>query len=550
MIAGQDADGLDALLHTAVARNRQIHEAECINLDPAANVMNPRAEAVLAAGLSSRPSLGWPGAKYETGLEAIEEMEVLAMELATRVFGAGYAEVRVPSGAIGNLYCFMATCRPGDAVVVPPPSVAGHVTHHERGAAGLYGLRIHHAPIDAARYTIDVEGLARLVADVQPALVTVGGSLNLAPHPVREVAEIAHGHGAKVMYDAAHVSGLLAGGVWPNPLTEGADLLSMSTYKSLSGPAGGLVLTNDAGLAERIDAIAHPGLTANYDASIAAALALSLLDWQEYGRAYAEAMVANAQALAAELERQGLPVVATPLGHTVSHQLALRAAEWGGGDAAAQRLRQANLLASAIGLPDGEGLRLGTSEATRWGMDTFVMTELASLIHDALRGDPAAVALRTTALKSRFPTVHFVRRTRFVSANRHEVDHAHQRLAALDDAAGAAAAVAQVRRDRQPAPAADLHALHAAVPALDDLAGAEAEVERVAAVPARIELPAVAPRHPGVVDDHALADGGLVAVADHLVLDQQVGGRLALGNGDDGLLRHAWHATPANSAFT
>ena len=409
LIAGLDADGLERLLLAAVERNRAIHEQECVNLDPAANVMNPRAEALLAAGLSSRPSLGWPGAKYETGLEAIEEVEVLAMDLATRVFGAGYAEVRVPSGAIGNLYCFMATCSPGDAIVVPPPTVAGHVTHHQRGAAGLFGLRIHHAPIDAVRCTVDTVGLASMVAEVRPALVTIGGSLNLAPHPVRAVADIAHRHGARVMYDAAHVSGLLAGGVWPNPLDQGADLVSMSTYKSLGGPAGGLVLTNDAGLAERIDAIAHPGLTANYDAGVVAALAMSLLDWQVHGYAYAAAMVANAQALAGELAGRGLPVVATPLGHTMSHQLAVRADEWGGGDAAAVRLRRANLLASGIGLPDGEGLRLGTSEATRWGMGTSVMTELAGLIHDALRGDPAEVAPRVSAFKARFGTVQFVR---------------------------------------------------------------------------------------------------------------------------------------------
>jgi glycine hydroxymethyltransferase len=298
------ADELRPLSPTAIDRriwewieeNRVIHEEDCISLDPAANVMNPRAERALAAGLSSRPSLGWPGAKYETGLEAIESIEVAAMELACQVFGAKYAEVRVPSGAIGNLYCFMATCSPGDHIVVPPATIGGHVTHHERGAAGLYGLNVHAAPIDPDTYTIDVDALALLVAEVRPSLVTIGGSLNLFPHPVGAVAEIAHAHGAKVLYDAAHVSGLLAGGVWPSPLDQGADLLSMSTYKSLGGPAGGLVLTNDADLAARVDEIAHPGLTANFDAGVTASLALSLLDWVEFGHVYAQAFVANAVA--------------------------------------------------------------------------------------------------------------------------------------------------------------------------------------------------------------------------------------------------------------
>jgi glycine hydroxymethyltransferase len=400
---------LDHRIWEWIEENRAIHEDDCISLDPAANVMNPNAERALAAGLSSRPSLGWPGAKYETGLEAIEAIEVAAMELACRVFGANYAEIRVPSGAIGNLYCFMATCAPGDHIVVPPPTIAGHVTHHDRGAAGLYGLQVHSAPIDATKYTVDVDALAEMVAEVRPSLVTVGGSLNLFPHPVAEVAEIAHSYGAKVLYDAAHVSGLLAGGVWPNPLDLGADLLSFSTYKSLGGPAGGLVLTNDAALAERIDAIAHPGLTANFDAGVTAALALSLLDWVEFGPAYAQAFVANGIALAAALEAEGIPVFHTSLGATSSHQLAVIADEYGGGDAAAKRLRQANLLASAIGLPTASGLRLGTSEPTRWGMTPDTMVELARLIARALREDPTTVAPDVRALKQRHHTLHYIR---------------------------------------------------------------------------------------------------------------------------------------------
>jgi glycine hydroxymethyltransferase len=408
LIDGRSPADLDGLLWGWIRENRIIHEDECINLDPAANVMNPRAEHALASGLSSRPSLGWPGDKYETGLEAIEAIEVVAAQLAQRVFSARFAEIRVPSGAIGNLYSFMATCSPGDAVIVPPPSIAGHVTHQRNGAAGLYGVEVHHAPIDAERYTIDVPALAELVERVRPALVTVGGSLNLFPHPVREVADIAHAAGARVLYDAAHVSGLLAGKQWPSPLDLGADIISMSTYKSLGGPAGGLLLTNDEGLAARLDAIAYPGLTANFDAGVAAALAISLLDWVEHGVAYASSFVANGVALATELGRLGVPVFTTPLGPTSSHQLAIVADQWGGGDVAAHTLRKANLLASAIGLPAGSGLRLGTSEATRWGMGVAEMTEIAALVQRGLDGDPTTGA-DTTALKQRHRELHFVR---------------------------------------------------------------------------------------------------------------------------------------------
>lgn len=410
-IRGATSEDLATRLEQLMARNRIIHEIECVNLNPATNVMNPWAEAALAAGLGTRPSLGYPGDKYEMGLEAIEEIEVIAADLARQVFGARYAEIRVGSGAMANLYAFMATCRPGDAIIVPPADIGGHVTHHAGGAAGLYGLQIHEAPVDPAAFTIDVVRLAELAGQVRPKLITVGGSLNLCPHPVDRVRAIADDVGAAVLFDAAHVCGLLAGGVWPDPLAAGADLVTMSTYKSLAGPPGGLLLTNRSDLAERVDAIAYPGLTANFDAGKAAALAITLLDWVDHGAGYAEAMVATAGALAAALIGSGLPVVITDRGPTTSHQVAVDAATWGGGHAAAQRLRTANILASGIGLPgcDGmPGLRLGTPEAARWGMTAADMPELAELLVAALHDDPAGVAPRTTAFRRRFDRLHFL----------------------------------------------------------------------------------------------------------------------------------------------
>ncbi len=130
------ADRIEALIQANLA----IHDRDCFNLNPATNVMNPKAEAALSRGLGSRPSLGYPGDKYEMGLEAIEEIEVIAAELAAEVFQATHAEIRVGSGALANLYGFMALARPGDSIIAPPPSIGGHVTHHAEGCAGLYGL--------------------------------------------------------------------------------------------------------------------------------------------------------------------------------------------------------------------------------------------------------------------------------------------------------------------------------------------------------------------------------------------------------------------------
>jgi glycine hydroxymethyltransferase len=341
-LPGADAATLTARIEALAEENRQIHERDCFNLNPATNVMNPRAEALLCSGMGSRPSLGYPGDKYEMGLEAIEQIEVIAAALACEVFNAKYAEIRVGSGALANLYAFMATTKPGDAIIAPPASVAGHVTHHEAGCAGLYGLQIHRAPVDADGYTVDLDGLRDMARQVRPKLITIGQSLNLFAHPVAALRDIADEVGAKLLFDAAHQCGMIAGGTFPDPLAEGAHLMTMSTYKSLGGPAGGLVVTNDAELAQKLDAIAFPGLTANFDVAKSAALAVGLLDWRDFGAAYAQQMVDTSKALAEALAEQGLPIFAAGRGFTGSHQFAVEAAGFGGGQAASKTLHGAN----------------------------------------------------------------------------------------------------------------------------------------------------------------------------------------------------------------
>jgi glycine hydroxymethyltransferase len=256
--------------------NHRLHDIEGINLNPATNILNPRAEKLLASGMGSRASLGHPGDKYETGLGAIEQIEIITQELACEVFGSTYAEFRVPSGAIANLYAFMATTEPHDTIIAPPASIGGHVTHHKGGSAGLYRLNTISAPVDQTGYTIDIDALRKLAHEVKPRLITVGGSLNLFHHPIAQVRAIADEVGAKVLFDAAHLCGMIAGKVWPQPLVEGAHLMTLSTYKSLGGPAGGLIVTNDDEIAQKLDAIAYPGLTANFDAAKTAALGISL----------------------------------------------------------------------------------------------------------------------------------------------------------------------------------------------------------------------------------------------------------------------------------
>jgi glycine hydroxymethyltransferase len=395
--------------------NHRLHDIEGINLNPATNILNPRAEKLLSSGMGSRASLGHPGDKYETGLGAIEQIEIITQELACEVFGSTYAEFRVPSGAIANLYAFMATTEPHDTIIAPPASIGGHVTHHKGGSAGLYRLNTISAPVDQTGYTIDIDALRKLAHEVKPKLITVGGSLNLFHHPIAQVRAIADEVGAKVLFDAAHLCGMIAGKVWPQPLVEGAHLMTFSTYKSLGGPAGGLIVTNDDEIAQKLDAIAYPGLTANFDAAKTAALGITLQDWKSVGRDYAQMMVKTSQALAQHLQSLGVNIFAADKGFTTSHQFAILAAPYGGGQTAARRMGEAGLLACGIGLPieqvegDLNGLRIGTPEIVRIGMKVEHMKDLAGFIARSLdtNVEPKSIQREITEWRKQFSGVHY-----------------------------------------------------------------------------------------------------------------------------------------------
>ncbi len=417
--AALDADALDAALRRLLDEHVQTMDREAVSLYAGTNVMNPAAAALLGHSIGVRPSLGYPGAKYETGMAQAEQVEILATTVLSQLFGCRHVELRVPSGSLANLYAFMAAAQPGDVLMAFPERAAGHVTHHAAGAAGLYGLTVVDVPYDDVRMQVDLDGLAAAARSRQPRVIVVGGSMNLHPYDLPAIRAIADEIGATVVYDAAHMAGLIAGGAWQHPLRCGAHLMTCSTYKSFGGPPQGLVLTDDNALAQRLDAIAHPGLTANFDLSRTAALAVAALDLRVHGAAYAAACVANARALGEALQAAGVPVHTVPgRGMTSSHQLAVPAQRWGGGTAAARLLEPANILASGIGLPgqaageDGmNALRLATQEVTRWGLGPAEMAHVADLTAAVLfaTADPADVRREVAALRAPFQTVRYVR---------------------------------------------------------------------------------------------------------------------------------------------
>ncbi len=413
-----DADAVEAEVHRLLDDHERYMDHECISLYAGTNVMNPRAVRLLATSVGSRPSLGYPGDKYEMGMQYAEQLEILAAEVLKDLFHARYVEYRVGSGSLANLYAYMVCARPGDLMLAFPPEAAGHVGHHEGGAAGLYGLDVRTVPFDGRRMAVDLDGLAREARALKPKIIMVAGSMCLFPYDVPAVRAIADEVGAYVVYDAAHMSGLIASGAFQQPLAEGAHLLTCSTYKSFGGPPSGLVLTNDAELAQRLEYVAYPGMTANFDLSKTAALIVAALDLREHGPAYAQMCIDNAVALATALDAKGVPVYHVEgRGFTASQHVGLPAQRYGGGTPGSRLLERANILVSGIGLPgptcpnDFNAIRIGTQEVTRWGMTPDSMVEVAKLMARVLvgGGDPAAVREDVIALRRNYQTLHYLR---------------------------------------------------------------------------------------------------------------------------------------------
>ncbi|MEI7554962.1 aminotransferase class I/II-fold pyridoxal phosphate-dependent enzyme [Candidatus Chlorohelix sp.] len=410
--------GFESEVEQMLEKHASFMDYECISLYAGTNIMNPRAARFQAASVGSRPSLGYPGDKYETGLQYAEQLEIMAVEILRRIFKCDFVEFRVGSGSLANLYAYMACTNPGDRIMALSNAAAGHVTHHTPGAAGLYGLDVHDIPFDSERMAVDLEKLETEAYRIKPKLIILGGSLALFPYPVKEVRAIADNVGAWLMFDAAHLSGIIAGDEFQQPLAEGAHLMTCSTYKSFGGPAGGLVLTNSSKLAERLDKIAYPGLTANFDLSRTATLVVAASDILEFGKEYARTCIANAQKLAEELAAGNAPVhSAKGRGFTMSHHVAIQAAVYGGGTTASRHLERANILTSGIGLPlpelpnDFNAIRIGTQEITRWGFKPQDMPELAQLINRVLvKGEtPESVKSDVIVMRQRFQQLHFIR---------------------------------------------------------------------------------------------------------------------------------------------
>ncbi|AUA33283.1 glycine hydroxymethyltransferase [Pseudomonas sp. SGAir0191] len=356
-----------------------------------ANLPSPAAMDAYNPALSAYPAMGPSFFKEQPEADLVSELETRASHAAMRLFNAAWAEVRLPSCTLANLAIYHAFCKPGDRILAPAAEHGGHLSQRRAGTPQLAGLLVEDLPFDTTACQLDTIRTVELIESTQPRLVVLGRSVMLKADDIAPVVRAAKAAGAKTLFDASHVLGLIAGGVYPNPFDAGVDLISSSTYKTLPGRPQGLVLGRSAQDGQTLRDLLDAQMLANYDAGRLPSLLLTLEEALADGAAYASAIVSNSAALHAALEAAGLPVSGAGAGETHTHQLLLPlAADIDPRDTMLALQTHGILIGTCVD-PSRLGhsaLRLGTQFITRQGMGTRSMQAVAQLLAQVLRRAP------------------------------------------------------------------------------------------------------------------------------------------------------------------
>ena len=400
---------------------------QAIPLIASENVPSPAVREAVASDFGNRYAEGWPGERVYAGCVYIDEVEFACIDLLERLFNAEFADVRPISGVVANLVVYTAFTEPGDVMMALSIPAGGHITMGKKrlgGTAGaVSGLQVEYLALDHKELSIDVDKtkqrVEKLVGEgTLPKLVMFGASVFPFPHPVKELAEVFHDVGATVGYDAAHVAGLIAGGCFQDPLREGADVMSLSTHKTLFGPQHGGVVSWEK-YADRIKRAAFPGMVSNHHLHAVAGVAVACAEMLEFGKEYTRQVVKNAKALGQALYERGLDVLAEHKGFTESHVVLIDTTKYGDGGTIEGELEKANVIINRNLLPwdikEGRhfehpgGIRLGTSEVTRLGMRENEMAEIADFIKRVIvdKEDVKMVAKDVAEFRKDFQKVHY-----------------------------------------------------------------------------------------------------------------------------------------------
>ncbi len=367
--------------------------ARSINLIASENVMSRRAREQAGSDFAHRYAEGHPGERYYRGTGFIDSIESTLKSNLKALFECTHCEVRPISGTNANEAIFSRLINHNDVVIVNSTPGGGHISHHRAGSVGKFTKNIVDLPLTADGYHLDVGKSKELINRVRPRLIVLGKSLFLFPEPIEELVDVCEENGVIIIYDAAHVLGLIAGKQFQDPLKEGAHLLSASTHKTYFGSQRGLILSNmEDAFWRKIDRGAFPGSSSNHHLHTLAQLSICTYEMMEFGQQYAEAVVSNAKALAEALDALGFDVEAKAFGYTESHQVAVNVQKFSGGDKVSITLEMNDIILNMNMLPHEalstfdhpEGIRIGVQEMTRFGMGPEEMRHIAELMKECI----------------------------------------------------------------------------------------------------------------------------------------------------------------------
>jgi glycine hydroxymethyltransferase len=398
---------------------------ECINLIASEGLKSPAVEQMmcLSQDLESRYAEGENDLKghvkvrHYQGQKYMTQIENYAADLMKDLFGCNWADVRLVSGTHANLATFkgISLATKNNRMVVLPLSAGAHITHDYSGLAGrVLGLETINHAYDTNELNINSDKSATIIDATRPGIVTFGGSVFQFPHPVKELAKVAKETGAYIVYDAAHVLGLIAGGEFQDPFREGVDFITASTHKTFPGPQGGVILANceDERMKKAIKKVQHavfPLTTSNTHLGRLPALGLAALELKLYGKELAKQTIKNAQTAGGCLFENGVKVLGKKNGFTRSHQIVVDVRDYGGGKKIASNLEEANIILNKNLLPydnqhnrgDPSGLRIGFQDVTRRGFKEKDIESLCSLMLEVMKGKRKPVEVRKDIIKLR-----------------------------------------------------------------------------------------------------------------------------------------------------
>ena len=362
-------------------------QARNIELIASENIVSEAVMAAMGSVLTNKYAEGYPGKRYYGGCECVDEVENLAIHRVCQLFGAKYANVQPHSGAQANMAVYQALCQPGDTVLGMSLDNGGHLTHGS--PVNQSGLLYHIVPYGVDENgLIDYDALRALAKKEQPKMIIAGASAYPRAIDFEKFAEIAHEVGAYLFVDMAHIAGLVAAGLHQSPVPY-ADVVTTTTHKTLSGPRGGVILTNDEELAKKFNKAIFPGTQGGPLEHVIAAKAVCFGEaLKPEFKAYQQRVVTNARVLADALQKQGFDLVG---GGTDNHLMLIDLRKTGvTGKELQRRLDEVYITANKNAIPNDpespfvtSGMRIGTPAVTTRGFGAPEMLRIAEFIWQA-----------------------------------------------------------------------------------------------------------------------------------------------------------------------